>query len=47
VLQKVKPAWFEYNGEAGMPTDKKTGVLDQLKFTRSLIKKGRLRSEQK
>jgi hypothetical protein len=30
VLQKVKPVWFEYNGEAGMPTDKKyVGVIAQ------------------
>jgi hypothetical protein len=30
VLQKVKPVWFEYNGEAGMPTEKKyVGVIAQ------------------
>jgi hypothetical protein len=30
VLQKVKPVWFEYNGEAGMPTDKKyVGIIAQ------------------
>jgi len=30
VLQKVKPVWFEYNGEAGMPTGKKyVGIIAQ------------------
>jgi hypothetical protein len=30
VLQKVKPVWFEYNGEAAMPTDQKyVGVIAQ------------------
>ena len=30
VLQKVKPVWFQYNGEAEMPTDKKyVGVIAQ------------------
>jgi len=30
VLQKVKPVWFEYNGEAGMPTAKKyVGIIAQ------------------
>jgi BMFP domain-containing protein YqiC len=30
VLTKVKPVWFEYNGEAGMPTEKRyVGVIAQ------------------
>jgi uncharacterized coiled-coil protein SlyX len=30
VLQKVKPVWFQYNGEAGMPTEKKyVGIIAQ------------------
>jgi len=30
VLTKVKPVWFEYNGKAGMPTNKKyVGVIAQ------------------
>jgi trimeric autotransporter adhesin len=30
VLTKIKPVWFKYNGEAGMPTDKKyVGIIAQ------------------
>jgi FtsZ-binding cell division protein ZapB len=30
ILEKIKPVWFEYNGEAGMPTEKKyVGILAQ------------------
>jgi hypothetical protein len=30
VLTKIKPVWFEYNGEAGMPTDEKyVGIIAQ------------------
>jgi hypothetical protein len=30
VLQKIKPVWFQYNGEAGMPTGKTyVGVIAQ------------------
>jgi hypothetical protein len=30
VLTKIKPVWFEYNGEAGMPTEQKyVGVIAQ------------------
>jgi trimeric autotransporter adhesin len=30
VLEKIRPVWFKYNGEAGMPTDKQyVGVIAQ------------------